>query len=115
MVPGRLAGKNRYAAGTNERQPSLRVLFLAAMPAHDGFRHVVGGGKIGFDVDERRTIEAVEPDDREPGTVNAEQLDHTHSDRVRPGGRPQGKGAALDAALAGHLEPVAVGGGTKAK
>src|SRR5262249_18600643 len=49
-------------------------------------------------------VQAVEPDDRQPVTIDAQQLDHTHSDGVGARRRAQGKGAALNAVIARYLQ-----------
>ena len=53
------------------------------VPANARLGHAIGRGKIRLDIDKRRTVQAVETDDGEPGTIDAQQLDHTPGARTR--------------------------------
>src|SRR5262245_11895696 len=60
------------------------LVFLAPVPANDGFRNAVGGREIRLDVDKPRAVQAIQSDDRKPITVDAQQLDDAHRHRIWP-------------------------------
>ena len=78
--------------------------FSAVVPPHLRVRHGIGRGEIRLDVDERRVVEAVETDDREPVAVDAEKPRHRGCDRVRPRWRAQREGAAALGIMARRLQ-----------
>ncbi len=81
-----------------------RALAAGLMPADDGVRHAVGGSEIGLDVEQRRAVQAIQPDNRQGRPLDLHQPHHAHGDGIGAGRRAQGEGAALDAVLAGNLE-----------
>src|SRR5262245_56331428 len=74
------------------------------MPTHDGLRYAIGRGEIGLDVEERRAIQAIETDHRQPVAINAQKLDDAHGDGVGPGRGAQREGPASNAAMSRNLE-----------
>src|SRR5262249_44464968 len=69
--------------------------FARLVPADPRVRHRIGRGKIGLDVEERRIVEAVEPDHGEPCPLDFDEPRHAHGNRVRPRRRAQRKRSAL--------------------
>src|SRR5262245_44812642 len=95
----------RQRAGTI--LPSWRLgrsVVFPLVPADNRLRDAVGRCEIRLDVEKRRSIKAVETDDREPGTFDLQQLDDAHGNRVRAGRGAQGERPAFHAALAWHLK-----------
>ena len=72
MVPARGRLLFSSAAGTKTLERFGKVpLTLGLAPAHHRLRHAVGGGEIGLDVEQRRAVQAVEPDHREDAVLDA--------------------------------------------
>src|ERR1700726_5183793 len=74
------------------------------MPAHDRLGDRVRRGEIGLDVQERRFVEAIEANHREPVPLHAHQARNAHGDWVWACGGAQRKGAASDSIVARHLD-----------
>src|SRR5262245_6211877 len=73
------------------------------MPADHRLGGGIGRGEIGLEVEKWGVVEAVDADDLELRTLDADQPYDTHGDRVGAGRRAQRKGAAPDPIVAGHL------------
>ena len=59
------------------------------MPPDHRLRHRVGRGEVGFQVEERRIVEAVEPDHPEAGAFDADEAHDAQRDRIGAGGGSQ--------------------------
>ena len=103
MVPRGGSGFCFELSGTIWPMRNCSLIF-ALVPANNGFRDAVGGREIRLDVEKPRAVQAIQPDDRKPVTIDAQQLDDAHRHRIWPGRRAQCECAALDAMVRRHLQ-----------
>src|SRR4029077_17437761 len=66
-----------------------------SVPAERGVGHGIGRGEIGFENEERRAVDAIEPNDIKLVALDARKPRHRSRDRIGPHRRAQRKVAAL--------------------
>src|SRR5690242_16605324 len=84
--------------------PGRQLPLAPRMPTNHRIRHGIRRGEIGFEIEQRRAVEAVEADYRKHAVLALDEPNHAHRNRIGPYRRAQRKAAPRLPVMPRHLE-----------